>query len=107
MKIDRYILNEHGEPVPEPDLLTWGRWLETATLNPVTNPGARIVERTQICGFTVSTIFLGLDHRFGADGPPILWETMIFTAPDHTSTGEMDRCSGSREQALNRRAPQI
>lgn len=26
----------------------------------------------------VSTVFLGLDHRFGDDGPPILFETMLF-----------------------------
>lgn len=26
----------------------------------------------------VSTVFLGLDHRFYGQGPPILFETMIF-----------------------------
>lgn len=26
----------------------------------------------------VSTVFLGIDHNFGDDGPPILYETMIF-----------------------------
>jgi len=29
-------------------------------------------------GVTVSTVFLGMDHRFGGDGPPIIFETMIF-----------------------------
>lgn len=29
---------------------------------------------------TVSTVFLGLDHNFG-DGPPLLFETMIFGGP--------------------------
>ncbi len=29
-------------------------------------------------GFNVSTIFLGLDHRFGGGGPPIVFESMIF-----------------------------
>ena len=28
----------------------------------------------------VSTVFLGIDHSFG-EGPPILWETMIFDGP--------------------------
>lgn len=32
-------------------------------------------------GVRVSTIFLGLDHRFSGDGPPILFETMIFGGP--------------------------
>lgn len=29
----------------------------------------------------VSTVFLGIDHRFGGDGPPVLFETMIFGGP--------------------------
>jgi hypothetical protein len=29
-------------------------------------------------GVHVSTIFLGLDHSFQPDGPPVLFETMIF-----------------------------
>lgn len=27
---------------------------------------------------TISTVFLGLDHRFSGDGPPIVFETMVF-----------------------------
>ena len=26
----------------------------------------------------VSTVFLGLDHSLTLDGPPVLWETMVF-----------------------------
>lgn len=26
----------------------------------------------------VSTVWLGLDHRFGGDGPPLIFETMVF-----------------------------
>lgn len=29
----------------------------------------------------VSTVFLGLDHSFLSDGPPVLYETMIFNGP--------------------------
>ncbi len=43
----------------------------------------------------VSTVFLGLDHNFG-DGPPILWETLVFGGP---MNGQQTRCAGSREQA--------
>ena len=56
-------------PVPEPDLLTWGKWMETAD---------RVVSQTTISGKLVSTVFLGLDHNFG-DGEPLLFETMIFS----------------------------
>lgn len=43
----------------------------------------------------VSTVFLGIDMRPIGDGPPILWETMIFGG---TLDGEQWRYS-SREQA--------
>lgn len=33
--------------------------------------------KDQINDYFVSTVFLGVDHSFG-DGPPILWETMVF-----------------------------
>lgn len=29
-------------------------------------------------GRSISTVFLGLDHRFFGDGPPLLFETMMF-----------------------------
>jgi hypothetical protein len=39
------------------------------------------VARTKVYeGCEVSTVFLGLDHRFG-DGPPIVFETMVFGGP--------------------------
>ena len=63
----RYIL-EGRTPVPCPDLLGWARWLETAD---------RRVALTEHELFRVSTVFLGLDHRFGR-GPPLLFETMVF-----------------------------
>lgn len=47
----------------------WAPWFEAAN---------RRVARTNITPkISVSTIFLGLDHSFGA-GPPILFETMVF-----------------------------
>jgi hypothetical protein len=33
-------------------------------------------------GVRVSTVFLALDHSFG-DGPPVLWETMVFPADSY------------------------
>lgn len=86
---DRYIL-VNGEPVPEPDLKKWGKWFQD-------NPKDRIVKQETIGDLKISTVFLGLDHRWTNDsGPPILWETMVFG-------GEMDseqmRCTGSRADA--------
>ncbi len=71
-----YVLNENGEPVPEPDLLKWARWFEDFD---------RVVDATYVnrgdIEITISTVFLGVDHRYGDDGPPVLWETMVFGPP--------------------------
>lgn len=69
MSTDRYVLDEAGNPVEEPDLMRWGLWMEKR--------GVRSVALTPFDGGGVSTVFLGLDHSFG-EGPPVLWETMIF-----------------------------
>lgn len=69
----RYVLDEQGNPVPEPDLETWARWFEAAGT-------ARQVARTEIDEAYVSTVFLGIDHNF-MGGAPILFETMIFGGP--------------------------
>lgn len=37
----------------------------------------RRIECTKINGLSVSTIFLGIDHQW-RQGPPILFETMVF-----------------------------
>lgn len=46
--------------------------------------------QTEIGASVVSTVFLGLDHQFGI-GPPILFETMIFT--DGEPENFQRRCS--------------
>ena len=74
----KYILNDAGEPVLEPDLMTWAQWFEDAD---------RVIETTLISDpdsldpITVSTIFLGLDLSFGDPGGPVLWETMNAGGP--------------------------
>lgn len=42
------------------------------------NDPGRIVKKTQIDAFLVSTVFLGLDHNHSELGDPLLFETMIF-----------------------------
>jgi hypothetical protein len=44
----------------------------------------------------ISTVFLGMDHAFDSDGPPMLFETMIFGIEDDSY---QTRCS-TWEQAL-------
>lgn len=76
---DKYILNGH-EVVPA-DLMTWSKWFEKSD---------RTVRKTTIGDVDVSTVFIGLDHRFGDAGPPLVFETMIFGG-QHDEY--QDRCS--------------
>jgi hypothetical protein len=51
-------------------LSEWARWFETHE---------RTVGWTQINSQVwVSTVFLGIDHRYWGKGPPIVFETMVF-----------------------------
>ena len=69
----KYVLDDEGEPVAEPNLMKWAMWMET---------GDRIVLRTKVGVAVVSTVFLGLDYAglffAGPDRGPVLWETMVF-----------------------------
>lgn len=75
-----YILSDDHVPVKVSDLTLWAKWRAAAG-----EEGVRV-------GFDcvgtadISTVFLGVDHRFFGDGPPLLFETMIFNGP-----GDLDR----------------
>lgn len=75
---DKFILDESGNPVPAKSLAEWGEWFETAGEK-------RVVDRTETLNGRVSTVFLGLDHSYG-EGPPLLYETMVFDGPIHEET---------------------
>ena len=62
-----YILNDDGT-CRKAELLEWACWYETAK---------RHIGKTTIGKVQVSTVFLGIDRQFG-EGPPLLFETMIF-----------------------------
>lgn len=93
---DKFILQGHI-PIPCEDIFIWGRWLEE-------NRKSKIVSQETIGHYFVSTVFLGLDHRYN-DGPPLLFETMIFDDREKTKIGTsgdigyQERCS-TWEQAL-------
>lgn len=64
-----WILDKDGNEV-ETDLMTWAAWFEKS--------GNRRIDRTEVGDYHVSTVFLGLDHNFGDEGRPLLYETMVF-----------------------------
>lgn len=89
---DLYILDEQGQPVPEPDVVRWSRWFHS-TQDP---NGPRRVALFLQDGIRISTVFLGIDHRMGTGGPPVLWETLV-TGGEHDE--HIERYT-SREAAL-------
>jgi hypothetical protein len=84
--VSRYYILEGKVPVPVDDLIEWARWFEDA--------GKRRVDRTLVLRrYDVSTVFLGMDHRFDDDGPPLLFETMIFDRVDDSALEYQERTS--------------
>ena len=65
------------------DVLTWGKWF---------GANERHVGDDKIGNVRVSTVFLGLNHRFprSSTDEPLLFETLVFGGP---LDGEMDRYS--------------
>ena len=87
-----WILDDDGNPVPCDDLIVWGRRFESAQRSVARTP--LILRDLEI---EVSTVFLGIDHSFGDDGPPVLWETMVFGLGDFGAEHQRRHCS--REEA--------
>src|SRR5437773_1498037 len=67
---DVYYILEGTEPVRCHDALTWAQWFETAN--------RQVADTWMTPTLLVSTIFLGLNHQFFEDAPPLLFETMVF-----------------------------
>ena len=68
------VLTEDGEVMPC-DFLTWAYFLERGRVQRV------LVQEDLPGGYWISTLFLGLNHRY-VTGPPLWFETMIFAPSD-------------------------
>lgn len=68
--IKHYILNKDGTISEEPDMIKFAKWFGDGN-------NRRIAEDF-IEGRRISTVFLGIDHNFSGEGPPLIFETMIF-----------------------------
>lgn len=100
--IGQYTLDAEGNPVACEDMLEWARWYE--------GEQHRIVAQDDLPdGVRVSTVFLGIDYRFLGNGPPVLWETMIFHGPNagyqERYTSLDDARAGHRHALSLARAP--
>lgn len=88
-----YTLDEHGNAVQATDLHEWAAWFEAADRRVCRD----LDEGDGDKRILVSTVFLGIDHRFFGEGPPILWETMVFGG---LLDGEQNRYSSQEEAIL-------
>jgi hypothetical protein len=80
-----YILGPDHELISCSDVQKWGFWLQNAD-RIVAQTGYREAKsadwRDSVHpGVFVSTVFLGFDHRIWGDGPPDVFETMVFGGP--------------------------
>ena len=92
-----YYILKNGEPHQTTDIMVWGQWMEHAN---------RKLALDVIDDVRISTVFLGLDHSFGREGPPMLWETMTFAPLIHELDGKQARYR-SREAALKGHADMV
>ena len=90
-----YILNADGDPEPCDALLTWAAWMEANQQNRQVSDDYD--EGDPEKKIRVSTVFLGLDHRHFGEGPPILYETLVFGG---ALDGTMERYATREEAAI-------
>lgn len=79
--------DRHGAPITS--LLAWADKFETPSYR-------RIAETTLPDGTWISTVWLGRNHAFG-DGPPLIFETMVFRSPDDLTHLDSERYSTEAE----------
>jgi hypothetical protein len=66
----RYVLDEAGNPVRQDDEVAWTAFMQ--------HGDGRQVAFDEAGKWTVSTVFMGIDHDVVGKGPPLLWKTMVF-----------------------------
>jgi hypothetical protein len=87
-----YILDDQDNPVLAKSNEEWVEWSRQ-------NWKRRLVALDYLPnGKRVSTVFLKIDHRFGNEGPPVLYETMVFQGESFDDL-DCERYS-TKEQAI-------
>ena len=49
----------------------------------------KIIARSEMCGYLVSTVYLGIDHGFNDEEPPLIFETMVFGQDERTEKTDL------------------
>jgi hypothetical protein len=68
--LQRYVLDDNGDPVRQDDHAAWKRFMQDVS--------RRRVAFDEAGRWTVMTLFMGIDHDFVGNGPPVLWKTSVF-----------------------------
>ena len=84
-----YILNEDNIVIPA-TLDDWVNYFETGGRVVVQSEAEVVRPDGSEYNIIVSTVFLGLDHRYEGKGAPIIFETMVFGGKLDQAE---DRCS--------------
>jgi len=85
----QYIMDEHGNPISEPDIQAWAEYIN--------NNENRVLAQDTVGNQFISTVFLGINYGWN-DEAPVIFETMIFT--DGDMSGEEQRRYTTREESL-------
>ncbi len=72
-----WVLRGH-KAVPAKDVIEWGVFFEEIANRRVAEDFIRQPEQDPV---RVSTVFIGMDHNFFSEGPPLLFESMVFGGP--------------------------
>lgn len=64
--------DREGNPL---ELMEWAAIFERRSNE---NEDEWVIGRTEVEGAEVSTVWMGIDHNFSDDGPPLIFETMVF-----------------------------
>ena len=96
MHTGRFKLDENNKPI-ECGSAEYFFWQQTLPVERRTGIGFRL-QYFKRNGVAVSTVYLGMDHGWGGNEKPILWETMVFA--DDEEINEICERYDSHEDAL-------
>jgi len=65
----RYVLDNEGNPFRQDDPVSWTEFMQDVE--------RRQVAFEEVGKWTVSTLFMGIDHDIVGIGPPVLWKTSV------------------------------
>lgn len=77
MSDNNYYILQPDHSVKAVPLMEWAQWFENASSSSENFQARNVAQTTLPWDIKISTVFLGMNYRFG-EGPPLIFETMIF-----------------------------